>query len=157
MPPRARSRFAAAAAYQSLSAAEKARIAEEVDASEEFEERADSTIKRREDTKAEVESFYADIDGEGVLWTRPGPELGRKVFFFSVSQIYPTLYSTGVLKTWLTVKVEGTRPRKATDEVIKYSTLKSWRMSLTRIVGSIILVALDTFTFFAKAKLQAGK
>ncbi|KAJ7490024.1 hypothetical protein B0H11DRAFT_2011398 [Mycena galericulata] len=56
---------------------------------------------------------------------------------------FPTVHicaqvHSGVLKTWLTAKVEGTAPRRRDATHVKYSTLKSWRLSLSRIISKYV-------------------
>ncbi|KAJ7646056.1 hypothetical protein DFH06DRAFT_1210995 [Mycena polygramma] len=115
-----RSRFDAADRYFELSEEEQARIAEEVEASFLFEELAATTIKRREETREEVEHFWAKRGGKGDVWALNVEELTR------------------LLKTWLSAKVEGTKPSpkraKAGATHIAFSTLSTWRMSLMRVI-----------------------
>ncbi|KAJ7037687.1 hypothetical protein C8F04DRAFT_1328615, partial [Mycena alexandri] len=116
-----RTRLDAAERYFLLPQEEVERIDEEVQLSSEFEELAESTIRRREDTKAEIEIFWTRKGNIADPWTLPVQAM------------------TTLLKTWMTVKVEGTKPspkrvaRGATH--VTYSTLKSWFMSIVRIVS----------------------
>ncbi|KAJ6521564.1 hypothetical protein DFH09DRAFT_1287148 [Mycena vulgaris] len=118
-----RSRFAALEAYHALSPEAKERIDEEVEESNGFEEIAESTIKRREDTREELEIFWA-VKHDDDLWAQP------------VDILAPTL------KIWMTAKVEGTPPRgdraaKGATHVT-YNTLKAWRMNLVRLISKYV-------------------
>ncbi|KAJ7609386.1 hypothetical protein DFH06DRAFT_1376456 [Mycena polygramma] len=118
------SRLDAATRYFELSDEEKARVAEEVDFSAQWEELGATTIKTREETREEVEAFWAGEGNEGNVWEQSVAELTR------------------VLKTWLSAKVKGTKPcpkrAKLGATHVTFSTLKAWRLRLIRVINKHI-------------------
>ncbi|KAJ6471252.1 hypothetical protein C8R47DRAFT_1324991 [Mycena vitilis] len=115
------SRYDAATGYFALPDDEKALIAEEVEFSAQFEELAATTIKTREETREEVEAFWAGEGNEGNLWEESVEELTR------------------VLKTWLSAKVRGTKPHQKRAKLgathVTFSTLSAWRLRLIRVIS----------------------
>ncbi|KAJ7355647.1 hypothetical protein DFH08DRAFT_1076678 [Mycena albidolilacea] len=119
-----RSRFEAAKRYFELPESERTRIDEEVELSLDFESLSESTITRRENAKEEIEAFYAAQGHSGDVWVKAPNKL------------------TAIIKTWLTAKVEGTRPTaprsRAGATHVAFSTLKDWRMSVVRIISKYV-------------------